>query len=379
MEEHSYSFDCQALNDYVEREKANSISLSAERTAERDAKAEKIKATRLYLSAIEPIKYSVWQIGRDGELNGFLQAAGLSVISGQAGSKKSTFLACVAGDILASDTGQRLYAPNSELYPNGLNILWIDTEQLPGNAGAIMRTIYERSGLTEECFNERLCMLLWRGFSSEERRERLTDAIELYKPDIIIVDGIADMMQDAATSAEEATHIRDMLLTITNDRECNIIVVQHTNEGEESDKARGHIGAELTRKADMRIVMRKPDYLIQDDGTRVARCIKFRSNRPLEDIYVTYQEGKPYLSYSAGQQPIQLPISVETVREWFGRTERYTAGQLNILVMQETGKKERTAYNYMEQLVAAGVLVKNGNGKANTYYTLQADDCSNSG
>ncbi len=87
-----------------------------------------------------------------------------------------------------------------------------------------------------------------RSLSPRERLELIEYAI--YKNDdvgFVIIDGIKDLIT-SINSEEEATDIASKLLKWTEERNINVICVLHQNKGD--NNARGHLGSELTHKAE---------------------------------------------------------------------------------------------------------------------------------
>lgn len=87
-----------------------------------------------------------------------------------------------------------------------------------------------------------------REFEAPTRLMATAYLIIRYKPALVIIDGIADLMNDPNDVLESAL-IRQFLLSITSRCNNHIIAVIHSNEKSIVDKARGHVGSEVSRKA----------------------------------------------------------------------------------------------------------------------------------
>jgi hypothetical protein len=79
-------------------------------------------------------------------------------------------------------------------------------------------------------------------------------AIELYTPQLVVIDGISDLMYNT-NDIEESDRILGRLMALSTEYNCHILCVLHTNPN--SDKARGHIGSALQRKAETVIFVHK--------------------------------------------------------------------------------------------------------------------------
>ena len=96
--------------------------------------------------------------------------------------------------------------------------------------------------------------LTLREVEPKRRAELLYMAIELYRPQLVVVDGISDLMYNT-NDIEESDRILGRLMALSTEYNCHILNVLHTNP--DSDKARGHIGSALQRKAETVVFVHK--------------------------------------------------------------------------------------------------------------------------
>ena len=90
-------------------------------------------------------------------------------------------------------------------------------------------------------FNVRAC-------SYEERMKYLVAGIEAYKPDMVIVDNVCDLIPNI-NEAEECIKLIDQLMQLAAVNNCNISVVIHLNRSGEKRGLRGWLGTEILHKA----------------------------------------------------------------------------------------------------------------------------------
>ncbi len=143
-----------------------------------------------------------------------------------------------------------------ELMRNGndpLKILWYDTEQSDESTQDILKNrvfrmvtpapdlFSQRSGELFDVFNVRA--VEWK-----ERRSLLKEAVEWYRPDLVIVDGIRDLVNDI-NDGVLAQEVMEELLHLATACNCCIVCVLHQNKGSEDHNLRGWIGTELMNKA----------------------------------------------------------------------------------------------------------------------------------
>ena len=82
----------------------------------------------------------------------------------------------------------------------------------------------------------------------KERRSLLKEAVERYEPDLVIVDGIRDLVNDI-NDGVLAQEVMEELLHLATEKNCCIVCVLHQNKGSEDHNLRGWIGTELMNKA----------------------------------------------------------------------------------------------------------------------------------
>jgi len=202
---------------------------------------------------------------------------------GKAKSGKTFFLsilmsACLTQKALAlkrhaegktntNDTNSTNNARSAEIKP--LRVLWLDTEQSKQSTQEIIKNriipLAERelTGLADsaEDAGKRLGMIKapetldsvfyafnLRGLGFEKRNQKVDLAIRLLKPDIVIIDGIKDLMTDI-NDAIQATLLMEKLMALAAETNCCIVCVLHLNKAEQDRNMRGSIGTELTNKA----------------------------------------------------------------------------------------------------------------------------------
>jgi KaiC/GvpD/RAD55 family RecA-like ATPase len=125
-----------------------------------------------------------------------------------------------------------------------INTLWIDTEQGQYYGSRTQFWILKISGLTT---SNKLHFYDLKIHSPQQRIEMIELIIKELKPDLVIVDGIRDLVYDI-NSPEEATTKTGALMRWAEEYDCHIMVVLHQNKG--NDHARGHLGTEMINKSE---------------------------------------------------------------------------------------------------------------------------------
>ena len=124
-------------------------------------------------------------------------------------------------------------------------VLWYDTEQSDESTQDILKNrvmrMVDGDGKLFDIFNVR-------GVAWKERRDLLREAVTRCKPDLVIVDGIRDLVNDI-NDGVLAQEVMEELLHLATQHDCCIVCVLHQNKSGEDHNLRGWIGTELMNKA----------------------------------------------------------------------------------------------------------------------------------
>ena len=146
-----------------------------------------------------------------------------------------------------------------------LRVVWYDTEQSDESTQDILRNRIVPMAATDGhgqaqtgAFRESPCESGARGGGFDifnvrcvewkQRRELLREAVRQCKPDLVIVDGIRDLVNDI-NDGVLAQEVMEELLHLATSQECCIVCVLHQNKSGEDHNLRGWIGTELMNKA----------------------------------------------------------------------------------------------------------------------------------
>ena len=134
-----------------------------------------------------------------------------------------------------------------------LKVLWFDTEQSKQSTLDIIQNriveMYHRKVDPDTPFpNECLRTFNVRFDNCEMRRQGFLELVPFIKPDLVILDGIRDLVTDINDGAE-AQRIIEEMLALAQANNCCIIAVLHQNKSGESRDPRGWLGTELLNKA----------------------------------------------------------------------------------------------------------------------------------
>lgn len=163
--------------------------------------------------------------------------------TGKAKSGKTLFLSivmacCLKKNVLALE----------RIRDEPIRVLWYDTEQSAQSTQQILvKRIIPLSETTEN-INDQFFVFNVRGIGWQKRRELLALAIEETKPNLVIVDGVKDLITDI-NDGTEATMVVEDQMGLAETHNCCIVDVLHQNKSDTDRNMRGWIGTELTNKA----------------------------------------------------------------------------------------------------------------------------------
>lgn len=194
---------------------------------------------------------------------------------------------------------------------DGGRVVYFDTEQDEGDGQRIQRRVHFANGWDFTTDNDRFQIFHLREINAKERREFVCKVIEYMKPDLVIVDGIRDLLTDFNDLEQSASVIQDFM-RLSSECKCAIWAVLHVNPN--SEKMRGHLGTELGNKvADILHMTKDKNPKDEDDVTYKMEEVAARSHKDIHSIVFRIDDSKPYGA------PVMIGEAELTAKE----TERY--------------------------------------------------------
>lgn len=204
----------------------------------------------------------------------------ISALMGYVKCGKSAAAALIAAAILSPNPAAVVRGAAA---PAGARVLYMDTEQSRMYA---KRHYLEITG-GANC--PRLKYISTAENTPNERRLILQKAIEAFKPDMVIIDGIADLMADTNSNTEAAAVVQ-IVRSLASLYNCHILNIIHQNP--KDGKARGHIGSELLRKCESILQSTKngeADYTSFEITFPITR-----GKQPAQISFKRGENGQPY-------------------------------------------------------------------------------------
>lgn len=135
-----------------------------------------------------------------------------------------------------------------------LKVMWYDTEQSRQSTKGILadRVSQMMASSPDHTlpagFDSRFFVFNVRACSYQQRMDYLVAGIETYKPDLVIVDNVSDLLP-SINDSEASIHVIDQLMQLAAEHNCNITVVIHVNRSGEKRNLRGWLGTEILHKS----------------------------------------------------------------------------------------------------------------------------------
>ncbi|WP_347280856.1 AAA family ATPase [uncultured Alistipes sp.] len=269
----------------------------------------------------------------------------VSAVVGLAKSRK-TFLTCAVASGFLSDSEFMGFDT-----PATGKVVYIDTEQSKAHVHKIARRILRSIGLPTDRNHDKLIVAALRELTPDQRKEVTSEILRRYKPDLLILDGVADLCNDP-NDLHESEALTCELMRWSSEYDNHILCVLHSNPG--GEKARGHLGSALLRKAET--VM-----LVKADSATSVVSPQYCRNEPFSEFaFQINAAGLP--------EPCGLPApqpKEDVFAEVMESGKVYSHSELAELIRERLNVKESGAKMKISRAVKAGNIVKN---QAGGYY-----------
>ena len=169
-----------------------------------------------------------------------------SFIAAPPKSKKTFFVSLLSAVYLKGQLDS--HAKGMIGHRKGRCLVHFDTEQGRFHAQKVFRRVLDMTGLSDECYHTF-------GLRTLNNRDRL-NFIEYFlyhkvqDAGLVVIDGIADLVSDV-NNLDESSMVIQKLMKWTEELNCHIVTVIHSNYG--TEKPTGHLGSYLEKKAETQI------------------------------------------------------------------------------------------------------------------------------
>lgn len=230
-------------------------------------------------------------------------------------------------------------------------ILYIDTEQANYHAQNIIKRVYKLCDWDLSKPRDELTLLALRPQTAKERFSITEKAIENYKPDLVFVDGVRDLLNDF-NNIDESSNVVNSLMKWSHDYNCGIINIIHVNKNDRN--ARGHCGTELINKSESVL------EVVNENGI-ISVASTYSRNLPPDSFSFRIVNGLPQVCDSPKESEKIEKLREVIKKSMFGSSQ-ILKKDLIPKIMTITGKKKRTAERKIKEAEKSGILKENTNG-----------------
>lgn len=306
----------------------------------------------------------------------FAVKSDISFVAGPPKSGKTALVPYILATALTPDPAFDSMGIRST-YANGAPVIYFDTEQSRQFTQHIINTTNQLLGLQQEPDNLIVCNV--RSQSRKERRTWIMQRLHEYQnAHLVIIDGVADLVDDPNNTTESFEVIDELMRVAANYNTC-LVLYLHENPG--NGKMRGHFGSEGERKCYGAITVRKN----REKGYHSIESRLLRGSKDFTPIHFVFDPdlkravGIDYKGEPNEKEIPQIIKDKEFEKRLFKLAEQCTLGGMDHLDQKElfnrisrydtTGKSKKTAQRRYGELTKRKMLVLDDDGK----YCLNRD------
>jgi len=200
------------------------------------------------------------------------------------------------------------------------------------------------------------------------RFEFISQTIAHDKPDLVIIDGIADLLYNY-NDVIESQRLVNRLAALANEHNCALVVVMHQNKGAHDKNMKGHLGTMLNQKCSDVFSIEKCGgiFVVSNSISRHQPCGDF--------VFKLNADGIPEDATSERKQQIEIKRQDERAKLeeqialcMEGATVALKRSDIINLLKSKLGIGSTKAYGVFNTAVNAGVL----SSKDNKHYFLKS-------
>ena len=226
-------------------------------------------------------------------------------------------------------------------------VLYVDTEQSDAHTQIVLKRIYRLLDMPLDTEDDSIIMLALRKENATERLSYAIQAIEELRPDLVVIDGVRDLVADF-NSIDESSKVVGKLMELSAAYNCAIVTIIHQNKGD--NNARGHLGTELMNKSETVL------QVVRDRSVATVAPIHCR-NIEVDEFSFTVIDGLPQLCDKPKDAEKRQELE-DLFSLYFGDTIRWRKSELIAKMMIELKRSEKTARRKIAEAIELGILVE---------------------
>jgi hypothetical protein len=237
----------------------------------------------------------------DGE--SFVTAHNLSMIQAPPGIGKSSICESILSNVLNKDCeGLGLYV-DEEVE----RAVFFDCERDLSLIDESNEVMLKRANIKEHN-TKAIIVGLRESFSIAEKKQRIIQVVEHIQPQLIMIDGVADLVLDT-NGIEHTNNAYLWLMEIIVKYDLSIIVTLHPNKG--TTTARGHIGSEMLRRCEGVIEVSE-----NIEGIRTMQVTKARRSKKTKASFKWDEDVQMMVSCDVKQGNTKKPSIIQSLSDY---------------------------------------------------------------
>jgi hypothetical protein len=185
-----------------------------------------------------PFKEPVLKLGNES----ILSYQNISCIIAQPGAGKSSTMESIVSSVINKESDNLGFSTTVN------SVLYIDFERTETDVWNSFYRTMQRAKIEQGRKLEKIKIVSFRNIrGAEKRKEKIIELLTAYKFEILLLDGVGDLVNDT-NSLAEAENLTDWIRYITGIYKVSIFTTLHPNKG--TVTPRGHIGSEILREAE---------------------------------------------------------------------------------------------------------------------------------
>ncbi len=244
-------------------------------------------------------------------------------------------------------------------------VLFFDTEQAKSDTYRIRKTIkamtpeHRHGDFKVACLREAAIDTDIDQNATVSRFDIITRSIAYKHPDLVIIDGIADLIYNY-NDVIESQDVVNKLAAIANKHNCCIVVVMHQNKGQKDKNMKGHLGTMLFQKcSDVFNVEKCGSVFVASHAVSRHRncediCFKLDANAVPMDAVADRQ-----LQVELERQSESAHLKEDMAIVFEEMTVAMKRSEIAEVVMNKLGLKRSKAYDMVKRAIGLGLLKSN--------------------
>ena len=276
-----------------------------------------------------------------------LHRRNISIVGAHAIVGKTFLISAIACAVLGDDGFLNMHSSE-----NGLKVLFVDTEQDISDTQEVLKRIHRCNNWETTKNNPTIITLNLREASLKERPEIIELAIKANKPDLVLLDGIVDLVSNF-NDIENSQKSVEMLTRWTTEYDCHIVTCLHINKG--NAELRGHLGAFLKQKGELTLQLNKKDGYIE------VVVIDSR-HKPIEDFYFQINnKGLPEIFTPESKKPSEEKLKI-LFNEILASNQPISYKELTEKVKAKSKVRQSMSEKKVSSALKLGIIKKNEQG-----------------